>query len=98
MKPQFFAREVPVFGQKWEGFGPSFERAWFDAARALSDAPFGDEAQRIPCGSFEVSAVMAARQEKGVKDNFWKVIVIGYGSGSIDPVARIGSRIRDARK
>jgi hypothetical protein len=61
MKPQCCAREVPVFGQKWEGFGPSLERAWFDAARALPDAPFGDEAQQIPCGSFEVSPVVAAR-------------------------------------
>ncbi|WP_426699891.1 hypothetical protein ACPPVV_10785 [Rhodanobacter sp. Col0626] len=61
MKPQFFACKAPVFGQKWEGFGPSLDRAWFDAARALSDAPFGDEAQQIPCGVLEVSQVVSAR-------------------------------------
>ncbi len=61
MSPQSFAREVSLFGQKWEGFGPSLERAWFDAARALSDTPFGDEAQQIPCGFFEVSQVVSAR-------------------------------------
>lgn len=58
--PQFLACKIPVFDQKREGPGPSFEGARLDAARALPDALFGDEAQPVPRGSLEVSEVVAA--------------------------------------
>lgn len=52
---------MSVFSQKWEGFWPSLDRAWFDATRALSNASFGDEVQQSPCSFLGMSQVVSAR-------------------------------------